>query len=42
MGLNTFFPIKTCTHLLLVPIYIKDGSVRRTETMLGISTTQEI
>lgn len=27
-------------HLILVSIYIKDGSVRRTEAMLGISKTR--
>lgn len=44
MSLNKvvhFSPFKNFMHLMLVPIYIKYESVKRTETMLGISKTEE-
>lgn len=36
-----FSPLKNLMHFLLVPIYIKDGSGRRTETTLGVSKIKE-
>lgn len=44
MSLNKvvhFSPFKNDMRLKLVPIYTKYGSVRRTETMLDISKTEQ-